>query len=397
VKPLSAHPIFLQQRLILHFILQNLTWLSGLGVLSGGAVLAQAPNDLTIGEPSAPTVNVTPNAALKVSPAAPEVVAPEASSSAPVQPETSAPTRSLPIPVFAPISGSPSVALPQAAEPDSYDEPAAIVITERSSGCRSVVELGQGVESGPCGAPEPPPAPVSAVSTASSSSPISPSSVPSTVQLGGLTINAAGMSLSTTPLTPGTTAASRDYYNRTVRPPDRLGNSNIKLIFPLSLPAAISSAFGWRIHPITGGQRFHAGTDLAAPLGTPVLAAFAGKVALADFFGGYGLTVALDHNKSTQQTLYAHLSEIFVKPGQWVKQGDVIGRVGSTGNSTGPHLHFEFRQLTLDGWVAMDAGQQLEYALAQLVKVLQQTAQVPQPPARSIPPTSRAENSSDPS
>jgi murein DD-endopeptidase MepM/ murein hydrolase activator NlpD len=150
-----------------------------------------------------------------------------------------------------------------------------------------------------------------------------------------------------------------------------LGNGNIRLIFPLSIPAPISSLFGWRVHPVTGAQRFHSGTDLAAPLGTPVLAAYAGKVAIADFLGGYGLAVALDHNKGTQGTVYAHLSEIFVKPGEWVKQGMVIGRVGSTGLSTGPHLHFEFRQLTPEGWVAMDAGAQLEYALAQLVTAMQ--------------------------
>lgn len=156
-----------------------------------------------------------------------------------------------------------------------------------------------------------------------------------------------------------------------MRPPGRLGNGNIRLIFPLSIPAPISSLFGWRIHPITGDARFHTGTDLAAPIGTPVLAAYAGQVAIADFLGGYGLAVAIDHTKGTQQTLYAHLSEVFVQAGDQVKQGDVIGRVGSTGNSTGPHLHFEFRQLTPDGWVALDAGAQLEYALAQLVNSME--------------------------
>jgi murein DD-endopeptidase MepM/ murein hydrolase activator NlpD len=174
-----------------------------------------------------------------------------------------------------------------------------------------------------------------------------------------------------------------DYYKRTLRPVGRLGNGNIRLIFPLAIPAPISSLFGWRTHPITGEQRFHSGTDLAAPLGTPVLAAYAGRVAIADFLGGYGLAVALEHNKATQQTLYGHLSEIFVKPGEWVKQGEAIGRVGSTGNSTGPHLHFEFRQLTPDGWVAMDAGQQLEYAMAQLVKAMQVAAAKPSPGLKS--------------
>ncbi|MBC7824889.1 MAG: M23 family metallopeptidase, partial [Candidatus Parcubacteria bacterium] len=100
-----------------------------------------------------------------------------------------------------------------------------------------------------------------------------------------------------------------------------------------------------------------------------------------DFLGGYGLAIAINHNQGTQQTLYGHLSEIFVKPGDVVKQGAAIGRVGSTGASTGPHLHFEFRQLTTEGWVAMDAGTQLETSLAELVKTLQ-VAQTPAKPVR---------------
>lgn len=166
----------------------------------------------------------------------------------------------------------------------------------------------------------------------------------------------------------GSTPSLKDFYRRTLQPPARLGNGNIRLIFPLSIPAPITSLFGWRVHPIFGEPRFHAGTDIGAPIGTPVLAAYAGQVVMADFLGGYGLAVALDHNKGKQQTLYGHLSEVFVKAGETVKQGTVIGRVGSTGNSTGPHLHFEYRELTPDGWVAMDAGSQLEYALAELVK-----------------------------
>lgn len=166
----------------------------------------------------------------------------------------------------------------------------------------------------------------------------------------------------------GTTPSLKDFYRRTLRPPGRLGNGNIRLVFPLAIPAPITSLFGWRVHPIFGTPRFHAGTDIGAPLGTPVLAAYAGQVVMADFLGGYGLAVALNHNQGNQQTLYGHLSEVFVKAGETVKQGTVIGRVGSTGNSTGPHLHFEYRELTPDGWVALDAGAQLEFALAELVK-----------------------------
>ena len=96
-----------------------------------------------------------------------------------------------------------------------------------------------------------------------------------------------------------------------------------------------------------------------------------GRILLADFLGGYGMVVAIEHAQGTQQTLYAHLSELFVKPGEQVKQGTVIGRVGTTGNSTGPHLHFELRQQLPDGsWVAQDAGQSLEVAMGGLVNAL---------------------------
>jgi murein DD-endopeptidase MepM/ murein hydrolase activator NlpD len=186
-------------------------------------------------------------------------------------------------------------------------------------------------------------------------------------------------STSLTYLHPGSTNTSgRYYYRRNIQ---RLTQTNgsTSLIFPLSIPAPITSFFGWRVHPITGDRRFHSGTDIGAPLGTPVLAAYAGKVAIADFLGGYGLAIALEHKNATQETFYAHLSEILVKPGQWVKQGELIGRVGSTGNSTGPHLHFELRQQTSEGWVAVDPGMQLEYALAQLVQSLQTAQSTSQP------------------
>lgn len=156
----------------------------------------------------------------------------------------------------------------------------------------------------------------------------------------------------------------------------RLAYGVTGLMFPLSVPAPITSLFGWRIHPITGDRRFHSGTDLGAATGTPVLAAYRGQVEMADYMGGYGLAVILNHNNA-QQTLYGHMSEILVQPGQWVEQGTVIGRVGSTGNSTGPHLHFEVRNLTSEGWVAVDPGAQLESALSQLVQALQ-TAQTTQ-------------------
>ncbi|MBW4419574.1 MAG: M23 family metallopeptidase [Myxacorys californica WJT36-NPBG1] len=201
------------------------------------------------------------------------------------------------------------------------------------------------------------------------------------VQVGPIHLSSSGIGWSSgesaqieAPYTPSVGQAYstvKAYYNRTVRPIGQVGNGDIKLLFPLSLPASITSLFGWRIHPITGNSRFHSGTDLGAPMGTPVLAALTGRVIMADFFGGYGLAVALEHGQGSQQTLYAHLSEVFVKPGEVIKQGNAIGRVGSTGNSTGPHLHFEFRQETTEGWVAMDAGLALETAVAELAKSLQ--------------------------
>lgn len=152
------------------------------------------------------------------------------------------------------------------------------------------------------------------------------------------------------------------------------------LIFPLSLPEQISSTFGWRVHPISGTMRMHEGTDIAAPLGTPVLAAYSGRVAFAGENGGYGLMVALRHENETQESRYGHLSEILVQPNQWVEQGTVIGLVGSTGYSTGPHLHFEWRYSTNQGWIPVDAGLHLEYAMEDLIQSMELAKQNPQNP-----------------
>jgi murein DD-endopeptidase MepM/ murein hydrolase activator NlpD len=161
--------------------------------------------------------------------------------------------------------------------------------------------------------------------------------------------------------------------NSSIRLTSLPGNGNTSIIFPLSIPSPITSAFGWRIHPALGSSRFHSGTDLGAPTGTPVVAALAGQVTVANFLGGYGLAVVLQHEKATKETLYGHLSEILVESGDEVKQGEVIGLVGSTGLSTGPHLHFEIRKKTAEGWANLDPGGQLEYALAQMVNNFQTT------------------------
>jgi len=113
-----------------------------------------------------------------------------------------------------------------------------------------------------------------------------------------------------------------------------------KLAWPAAGP--LMSGFGYRIHPILGTNRFHAGIDIGAPYGAAVKAAAGGEVIQAGYFGGYGYSIMLYHGGG-YATWYAHLSGINVSIGQMVERGSVIGRVGSTGWSTGPHLHFEIR------------------------------------------------------
>ena len=143
------------------------------------------------------------------------------------------------------------------------------------------------------------------------------------------------------------------------------GEATAQLIYPLSSPAPTTSSFGWRTHPITGSRRFHSGVDIGAPMGAPVVAAGTGIIVSSGWLGGYGKAIVIQHN-GVQQTLYGHLSEVFVQPGQRIEQGTVIGRVGSTGNSTGPHLHFETKVATADGWIAVDPGDDIKYALDNL-------------------------------
>jgi len=113
----------------------------------------------------------------------------------------------------------------------------------------------------------------------------------------------------------------------------------------MSLPSdgLITSTFGYRQHPILRSRRFHAGIDFGAPSGSTIRAADDGVVIFASWYGGYGRAVIIDHGDSTT-TLYAHTSRVFVSEGQQVQRGQAIAAVGSTGFSTGPHLHFEVRK-----------------------------------------------------
>ena len=123
-----------------------------------------------------------------------------------------------------------------------------------------------------------------------------------------------------------------------------------RMIVPAAGPR--TSDFGPRTHPVTGALRLHAGIDIGAATGTPIRAAAAGVVTFAGSLSGYGTTVTIDHGGGVT-TLYAHQSGTAVHAGQPVSAGDVIGRIGSTGVVTGPHLHFEVR---VDGAAQDPAG-----------------------------------------
>ena len=124
---------------------------------------------------------------------------------------------------------------------------------------------------------------------------------------------------------------------------DKNGKSVKKALMKTPINGArLSSPFGMRKHPIDGYNKMHRGTDFAAPMGTPIMASGDGVIKKAGWCGGGGNCVKIKHN-STYQTVYAHMSKFArgIKPGVRVKQGQTIGYVGSTGKSTGPHLHYE--------------------------------------------------------
>ncbi|MBV9387665.1 MAG: peptidoglycan DD-metalloendopeptidase family protein [Chroococcidiopsidaceae cyanobacterium CP_BM_ER_R8_30] len=443
-------------------IVQSLSCVGGLGILSSGLVWAQtgtSPSTVTL-----PTADVRlPIAAPAKS--VPENPQPTAASLSPVpvrlerkQPQllptsdTITPSIdrvgaviTLPQPVSRPVPAQPTRTLEKTAtnpatdydsayiDPtkysvgatSAYQAPSQVVLMERSTGCKTVLRPGQGLSGSLCGAAELPSEPASraalgyrargSAENSIASSMVQPprwtgrnENVAATglppVPIGPISVSSNGFSATQQPATASDLMALKNIgdmslpetvtlpprsamlgYQQFPPPNEQPDNADTGLQFPLSIPAPITSIFGWRISPVTGSNDFHPGTDLGAPLGTPVMAAYAGNVVVADYMGGYGLAVVLQHQKPIEQTLYGHLSQIFVQPGQWVQQGAIIGRVGSTGLSTGPHLHFEIRQMTPAGWVAIDPGVQLQHAMARLVDTLRtaqapkQTAQVPKP------------------
>jgi murein DD-endopeptidase MepM/ murein hydrolase activator NlpD len=113
---------------------------------------------------------------------------------------------------------------------------------------------------------------------------------------------------------------------------------------PAELPVSgvVSSPQGWRKDPINGESRYHAGTDIAAPAGTPIRAVTEGRVVESGVKGGYGNAVVIQ-TEDGRKMLYAHNNRNFVQVGDWVSRGEPIAEVGSTGRSTGPHVHFEVK------------------------------------------------------
>ncbi|MBN2060134.1 MAG: peptidoglycan DD-metalloendopeptidase family protein [Deltaproteobacteria bacterium] len=118
-------------------------------------------------------------------------------------------------------------------------------------------------------------------------------------------------------------------------------NNRSRPLWPLKAP--LSSGYGWRKDPFTGEDRFHHGIDLAAEEGTEIRASMPGKVIISEYREGYGNMVALDHGRG-YVTIYAHNKDNLVKQGDRVTRGAPLATVGSTGRSTGPHLHFEIRR-----------------------------------------------------
>lgn len=148
----------------------------------------------------------------------------------------------------------------------------------------------------------------------------------------------------------------------------KIAKLNTEIGFPLLTPMTISSTFGWRRDPFTGAPQLHDGVDFAVPIGTPVLAVADGQVSTAGGLSGYGLVVIIRHNQQTRESRYGHLSQVLVKPGEQIRAGTIIGFSGNTGFSTGPHLHFEWRELEQGNWIATDPSMLLAQANAKMLK-----------------------------
>ena len=254
-----------------------------------------------------------------------------------------------------------------------------VVMQERSTGCERVVNKGDRISGEFCPPPKPQPQPRAIAGQPHrnyNAQPATPRYRQPNSAIRRRQASSSRQASSNNRSVEKRTVVRHSYYGQqaweNIKNLKMPGNDNTSLLYPLSIPATITSVFGWRTHPIFGDERFHTGTDIGAPKGTPVVAALGGRVAQAGWIKGYGLTVIMEHlnsnNQPQERTLYAHLSRLWVEAGDWVEQGTAIAEVGSTGYSTGAHLHFEWQQATSEGWAIVDPGDQLEYGLANLVR-----------------------------
>jgi murein DD-endopeptidase MepM/ murein hydrolase activator NlpD len=133
-------------------------------------------------------------------------------------------------------------------------------------------------------------------------------------------------------------AAALDYRKRVQRQREAAALNATPSLWPCR--GSLSSGFGWRIHPVYGYGRMHTGVDISAPSGTPIVATAAGRVIQSGWLSGYGYAITVDHGNGLS-TLYAHCSSLAQGVGAFVRKGQTIAYVGSTGVSTGPHVHYE--------------------------------------------------------
>lgn len=365
-------------------------WVGSLLFLNLGVVTTATAEDLVIPEVDAEATAPSGAESVPLAPEpAPENIPPTPLPGAPAAdplPQWAAPEASAPESERSPSAGSQPEVHVDASEnynlgaTEPYTPPEEVVVSERKGGCQASIAPGQAIASNLCG---------SALTQQAQAPAPAPSEwrEPDPGWTDSQAYNAEAPAQNNFRWRSVSIPTVRPLKKWVIKPVT--GTNPLKwilangerMIFPLPIPVDITSFFGMRYHPILGTPRFHSGIDLGAPLGTPVLAAYSGRVSLAEFLGGYGLSILLDHDGGQQSTQYAHLSELFVKPGQWVQQGTVIGLVGSTGQSTGPHLHFELQQMTKDGKIAVDPAEGLQMGFAQLVQALQT--------ARMIPPQSQ--------
>jgi murein DD-endopeptidase MepM/ murein hydrolase activator NlpD len=131
--------------------------------------------------------------------------------------------------------------------------------------------------------------------------------------------------------------------DNTAEPPRGQESKPVERPFAIPLDGVLTSTYGMRQHPLTRERQFHQGLDIAAPIGTPFRAARSGTVVFSGSLGGYGNAIVLEHGDG-YRTLYGHAAKLLVSPGENVEAEQVIGIVGNTGKSTGPHLHFELQK-----------------------------------------------------